>query len=630
MITYVAGIDIGNATTETALGKIQDGRLLRCTSGITKTTGIKGTKDNLYGMINSLKEACADMDIPLSSLDLIRINEATPVIGDFAMETITQTVITESAMIGHNPDTPGGLGLGIGYTVFLEDLPAADKQKPHIVIISEEHDFITAAREVNLAIEDGYSIKGLIVQNDDGVLICNRLSETLPIVDEVSLIDKVPVDYLCAVEVARPGASIDFLTNPYGIATAFSLSSAETKHVIHIAKALIGNRSAVVIKTPSGSIHERIIPAGEIIIDGQRQQYRVNVDDGAQKIMDQVKRAGSIRDVHGSSGTNVGGMLESVRKKMAQVTDTPEDSIFIQDLMAVDTLVPQNVIGSLANEFYMEKSVGIAAMVKTQKLHMQHLAALLEETVGCPTEIGGVEGDMAVLGTLTTPGSGTPILVVDIGAGSTDSCYLHSDGQKKTIHLAGAGNMVTELIQAELGLSSREEAEAIKKYPLARAESLFHLRHEDGSVEFFKEPLHSDFFAKLLSIQPDGYLPINTRHSLEKVRSVRREIKRKVLVNNVLRALLKVSATGTLHEFEHVVLVGGSSLDFELPNMLTDVLAYYGITSGKGNIRGCMGPRNAVASGLLYAFLQKEEAFDRKSSPQPDGAAKAQKGGGHE
>ena len=54
-------------------------------------------------------------------------------------------------------------------------------------------------------------------------------------------------------------------------------------------------------------------------------------------------------------------------------------------------------------------------------------------------------------------------------------------------------------------------------------------------------------------------------------------------------------------------MVGGSSLDFELPNMLTDVLAYYGITSGKGNIRGCMGPRNAVATGLLYAYLQEEE-----------------------
>lgn len=610
MSIYVAGIDIGNATTETALGEIENGKLLRCSSGITKTTGIKGTKENLYGMLNSLKEACACMEIPVSALNLIRINEAAPVIGDFAMETITQTVITESAMIGHNPDTPGGAGLGIGYTVFLEALAESAKDRDYIVIISDRHGFTDAAKAINEAAGAGYSIKGLIVQNDDGVLISNRLNEQLPIVDEVALIEKIPVGYLCTVEVAPFGSTIEFLTNPYGIATAFSLNSEETKHVIHIAKALIGNRSAVVIKTPSGSIQERVIPAGEIIITGEKQEYRVDVDSGADRIMDCVKRAGTIQDIHGSSGTNVGGMLESVRKKMARVTDTPESSVFIQDLMAVDTLVPQNVVGGLANEFYMEKSVGIAAMVKTQRLHMQHLATLLQESVGCPTEIGGVEGDMAVLGTLTTPGTGKPILVVDIGAGSTDSCYLSSNGTKKTIHLAGAGNMVTELIQAELGLTSKEEAEAVKKYPLAKAESLFHLKHEDGSVQFFNMPVDSSFFAKVLTVQPDGYLPIHTRHSMEKIRSVRRDIKKKVLVQNVLRALTQVSSSGTLHEFEHVVMVGGSSLDFELPNMLTDVLAYYGITSGKGNIRGCMGPRNAVATGLLYAYLQEGETHE--------------------
>ncbi|WP_228741519.1 hypothetical protein, partial [Klebsiella quasipneumoniae] len=46
----------------------------------------------------------------LSDISLIRINEATPVIGDVAMETITETIITESTMIGHNPKTPGGVG----------------------------------------------------------------------------------------------------------------------------------------------------------------------------------------------------------------------------------------------------------------------------------------------------------------------------------------------------------------------------------------------------------------------------------------------------------------------------------------------------------------------------------------
>ena len=49
--------------------------------------------------------------LAMGDLDLIRINEAAPVIGDVAMETITETIITESTMIGHNPSTPGEEGL---------------------------------------------------------------------------------------------------------------------------------------------------------------------------------------------------------------------------------------------------------------------------------------------------------------------------------------------------------------------------------------------------------------------------------------------------------------------------------------------------------------------------------------
>ena len=44
----------------------------------------------------------------MSDVSRIYLNEAAPVIGDVAMETITETIITESTMIGHNPQTPGG------------------------------------------------------------------------------------------------------------------------------------------------------------------------------------------------------------------------------------------------------------------------------------------------------------------------------------------------------------------------------------------------------------------------------------------------------------------------------------------------------------------------------------------
>ena len=607
MMKYVAGVDIGNATTETALGKIEDGKLIHCVSGISGTTGIKGTKENIQGILQSLKDAMGKMGISFQELDLIRINEATPVIGDFAMETITETIITESTLIGHNPDTPGGIGLGIGKTILITELDHAIKDEKYIVVVPEEIDFIDAAKIINNKVIDGFKIEGAILKKDDGVLINNRLNKSIPIVDEVEVIGRVPLGMMSALEVASPGSCIDLLSNPYGIATVFQLNAKETKQIVPIAKALIGNRSAVVIKTPSGEVKERRIPAGEIMIHGEQRMFKASVDGGAKEIMAVMGKAGDIVDVTGTMGTNVGGMLEKVRKEMANLTEQDYKEVFIKDLMAVDTIVPKEVQGNLANEFAMEKAVGIAAMVKTHKLHMERLAKALSQDLGIPIEIGGVEGSMAVRGALTTPGTDKPLLVLDIGAGSTDACLIYEDGKTKPVHLAGAGNMVTMLISAELGLDNFQLAEDIKKYPLAKVESLYHIRHEDGSVEFFQEAIDSKLFARTIIVKPEGWKLIKTKKTLEKINQVRKEAKEKVLIKNILRALKKVSITGNINEFEHVVLVGGSSLDFELGNMVTDTLSYYGIISGKANVRATEGPRNAVATGLLLSYLEDDK-----------------------
>lgn len=236
---------------------------------------------------------------------------------------------------------------------------------------------------------------------------------------------------------------------------------------------------------------------------------------------------------------------------------------------------------------------------------MRRIAQTVSEHLGCSVEIGGVEGSMAMIGALTTPGTKVPVAVVDIGAGSTDACYQDKEHNQHVIHLAGAGKMVTALIASELGLTPADEADAIKRYSLAKVESLFHVRYEDGSVQFFDQPLSGHLFGKVVTVRDHDFVPVDTRHPMEKIREVRRDVKKKVLVNNVLRALKNVSMTGSLHEFEYVILVGGSSLDFELSNMITNSLTSYGITSGKGNIRATQGPRNAVATGLLYSYIQE-------------------------
>ncbi|KMK14024.1 glycerol dehydratase [Pluralibacter gergoviae] len=600
----IAGIDIGNATTEVALAQTGGPETQFIASGIVATTGMKGTGENIAGVVASLEKALSGTPWTLGDLDKICINEAAPVIGDVAMETITETIITESTMIGHNPQTPGGAGIGVGKTIALAALaavPEAQFTDGWIPLIGDEYDFLEAVWLLNEALDRGVNVVAAILKKDDGVLVNNRLRKVLPVVDEVTLLEQVPEGVLAAVEVAATGQVVRVLSNPYGIATFFGLTPEETQAIVPIARALIGNRSAVVLKTPQGDVKSRTIHAGKILISGERRSAEADVARGADGIMQAMAGCAPVQDIRGEAGTHAGGMLERVRSVMATLSGHAMSDIRIQDLLAVDTFIPRKVQGGIAGEFSMENAVGIAAMVKSDRLQMQAIASALSERLHTEVVVGGVEANMAVAGALTTPGCAAPLAILDLGAGSTDAAIISAEGSVKSVHLAGAGNMVSLLIKTELGLSELHLAEELKKYPLAKVESLFSIRHENGAVEFFREPLSPSVFAKVVYIKDGELIPVDNLTSLEKIRTVRRQAKDKVFVTNCLRALRQVSPGGSIRDIAFVVLVGGSSLDFEVPQLITDALSHYGVVAGQGNIRGTEGPRNAVATGLVLA-----------------------------
>lgn len=178
---YIAGIDIGNSSTEVALATLDDTGALTITgSALAETTGIKGTLRNVFGIQEALTLAANRAGINVSDISLIRINEATPVIGDVAMETITETIITESTMIGHNPKTPGGVGLGVGITITPEELLTRPADTPLILVVSSAFDFADVATMINASVRAGYQLTGVILQQDDGVLVSNRLEKPCP------------------------------------------------------------------------------------------------------------------------------------------------------------------------------------------------------------------------------------------------------------------------------------------------------------------------------------------------------------------------------------------------------------------------------------------------------------------
>ncbi len=601
---YIAGVDIGNSTTEVCIGEITlEGKVVFLSSASCPTTGTKGTVENTHAIKTALKAAMSKINKEISDISLIRLNEAAPVIGDTAMETLTETIITDSSMIGHNPSTPAGAGQAVGEILVLGEGAKAEPGKPYIIAASKEYSYEVVAAIINKAAEK-LDITGIILQADEAVLVENRLQKKVPIIDEVAKIDKLPAGVMAAIEVALPGQTIRMLSNPYGIATLLKLNAQETRMITPIAKSLIGKRSAVVLKTPGGNVQENVLPAGEIYFKAEKNRS-INIDEGAEKIMQTVSDAGEIYDIQGQTDTNIGNMFANIRNGMAKLDDTTEE-IHITDILAVDTMAPVLISGALAGETCLEKAVGIAAMVKTRHLPMQKIADKLKTELKTDVVVAGVEAVMASLGAVTTPGTQLPLAILDMGGGSTDAALITEDGKVAITHQAGAGELVSMLIQTELGLSDRHIAEQIKKYPLAKVESLFHMRMENGQITFMEDSIEPRFYGRVVMLSESGFIRIEEEIPMEKIVQVRREAKQKVFVTNALRALEKVAQHHNLNNISNVVLVGGSAEDFEIPEMLMEEFAKYQIVCGRGNIRGLEGPRNAVATGLVVSYIGEE------------------------
>ncbi len=323
--------------------------------------------------------------------------------------------------------------------------------------------------------------------------------------------------------------------------------------------------------------------------------------------MADLAEVGEIRDIACEWYTNVGNMFRRIRRGMGEVDKESGSNICVTDILAVDTLAPVVISGALAGETCLEKAVGIAAMVRTEKLPMEEIAARLRQELGVRVAVAGVEAVMASLGALTTPGVAMPMAILDMGGGSTDAAVLYPDGRAELTHQAGAGELVTMLIEIELGLRDHGIAEQIKRYPLAKVESLFHMRMENGQMAFVEESIDPRFYGRVVMLTGEGMIRLEQDIPMEKIVQVRREAKRKVFVTNALRALKKVAPDHDLKRLSNVVLVGGSAEDFEIPDMLMEEFANYRIVCGRGNIRGSEGPRNAVATGLVLSYIGERQ-----------------------
>ena len=86
MVTVV-GVDIGNSTTEASAATIgPDGSVQFLGAALAPTTGVKGTPRNVDGVADVVERALRTAGVAIVDLDIVLLNEATPVISGMAME----------------------------------------------------------------------------------------------------------------------------------------------------------------------------------------------------------------------------------------------------------------------------------------------------------------------------------------------------------------------------------------------------------------------------------------------------------------------------------------------------------------------------------------------------------------
>src|SRR5216684_808255 len=591
-MTVVAGLDVGNATTEVVV--LASGRLLGADR--LPTRGRKGSADSLRGAAALVRRIERRLGLRVDEArvaPLRAVDTATLTVPDIAPPTGRLRVLAAGVA------TPGGAGACVGVPLWLDrpDQPPsnpgsvvsgsvvsgsvvsgsglsgsglsgsglaesglfAPANGPVIAVVPPGLGYARAAERLRGLRSTGVPVGAVLVAGDEGVLIANRLGGQVPVIDQV---DPASIEActLLAVEVRQPGQPLTLLADPVALGAALSLGEAESADATTLSRSLLDYSNAVVGLQGAAADGHR---SGEpwVMASGERVTLRT------------------------ACAKLPGWPVGAVRALSTQSGQVEVDDLFAVDLAAVaDTATARR--GSLG------RAVLVASLHRLDR-HIDH-AALLGDLLGRPVRCVLSEPSAARLGACTTPGARGDAVVVDVGAGTLD--VIAPDGE---VVAAGAGDLLTAAIAETLGVP-RAAADWVKRGPCLRVTDGQRFEAEDGSRGFLDRPAAAAMIGMLAVSGPAGLLPFDRRHSPAEWRAVRLRLKQAVFSANLDRALRTLGP-----DLRQVLLVGGPAGDDELLGVALRTLPA-GIPAGRASVGGTLpgqpvGHRYAVALGLALS-----------------------------
>jgi hypothetical protein len=551
-VTVIAGVDVGNATTEVVL--VSGGKILG--AGRVPTRGRKGSPGSLRGAAALVRRLERQLGGTVGEARIAPLRAV-----DTAVVTVPGTAGPAGRLrvLAAGVPTPGGTGACVGSPLLLDDVPpGGDADVVAIVPAGLRYD--EAAGRLRALLAAGTRIGAVLVAGDEGVLVANRIPGRVPVIDQVDA-DTAAACRLLAVEVRPAGHTLRLLADPVALGARLGLDGAEAGDAAAVSRALADQANAVV----------GLLPAAPDAPETPDEPWVLTAGEGRLTLRAACPRL---------PGWPVGAV---------QAYGTGTAASEVDDLFAVDLAAAAEA--ATARQGSTGRAVLVASLSRAGD---EDAASVLGDLLQVPVHGPVSEPAAARLGALTTPGAVDDAVVVDLGAGTVDVV-----GPGGSVVAAGAGELLTAAVAEMLGIP-RASADWVKRRPCVRVDGGQRGEGEDGGRGFLDVPAPASAAGMLAVEGPGGWLPFDRHHGPGEWRAIRLRLKQAVLAANFRRAVRTLG-----RDPAQVLVVGGPAGDGELLGVLARSLPD-GVAVGRGDVGGTcpggpLGHRYAVALGLALA-----------------------------
>jgi hypothetical protein len=541
----VAGIDIGNSTTEIVIASGSE----PIAWDRRPTRGMKGSEASIKAAVSLLQSLQREHQLTIEKV-VVAPWQPVETLTSTIHEPLPDTGRLQILKTAHQSVVGDGWAIGEPWVITNE----ANSKVSLIAVVPSGVGFEFAAAAINRELANGSNIVGAVIADDEAVLVAKRVSADIPIADGVDT-EIARTAQRLFLEVRPQNSSLKIATDVWALRSALELSEMDASPLNEIVRWVKNERTALIGLFSETQISTKANNGFIDWIDGTTTELFEAIAKIENSLIGDVSRI-AISDPISTSDIWAFDITKVLADRgLRQVGHTRD--------LALAQLSPHSSSSNL----------DLSAMFKV------------------PVVVAESESFAARIGATSTPGVGLGAAILDIGGGTID---LISEVE---LSAAGAGELLTAAVAFALD-TSRGAADWIKRGPAQRLESPQVLLSEDGSKNFVSEaaPYPASAMGSLVTPGPAGFLTFGQNLQPAEWRIMRQGLKQAAIGKNVARLIRSLeSKTGTAKDLD-LVVVGGPVADDELLPVIGAIPGVKGI--GRGNVAGKLGHRYAVAYGL--------------------------------